>query len=572
MRELLRLVLGLALAILLLVFGIGGILLWESGRGPDIKKETVLVQSLVGPIAEYPPGGFTSGLLASDQPTLHTVLGNLEKAAADDRIAGVLVVLGSPGAGYAFLEEIRAGLERVRDTGKPVVAWADRVNLKDLYVAAACDSFFLDPAAYVEVTGMYAERLYLADMLAKLGVEPNLLRIESYKSAAEMVLRTDMSPEARENTAWILDDLYPDVVAATVQGLDVEEGALLAAMGAVEMPAAEMVELGLADGVRYWDEMKDALPRPKGKDYPRLVHGDEYDEVDRDNVGLGGKKKIAVVHAQGLIAGAESGTDPLLGEVMGWRSVNADLQRALDDDDVVAVVFRIDSGGGEMVTGNRIGRMVEVVDREKPVVVSMTDMAASGGYEIAYRARRLLADGNTITGSIGIITGKFNLRGFYDKLGITKDGMGRGPGAGFYSDYSNWTDAERENVKVRLWQGYERWIGLIAEHREMTAAEVDSVARGRVWTGRQAVANGLVDALGGLDEAVAEAKELAGVSMDETVGLVHYPQPEGLLSTILGTDLVALPEAVVGRWVRDRTATLQALEGGKLGVLEVAVP
>jgi len=235
-------------------------------------------------------------------------------------------------------------------------------------------------------------------------------------------------------------------------------------------------------------------------------------------------------------------------------------------------VFRIDSPGGEMLTGNRIGRMVELVDREKPVVVSMADVAASGGYEIAYRARRLIADGNTITGSIGIITGKFNARGLYNKLGITKDGIGLGPNGDFYSDYSNWTSEERDMVKDRLWQSYDRWIGMIAEHRKMTAAEVDSVARGRVWTGRQAAENGLIDALGGLDAAVAEAKELAGLPPDEKVGLVHYPQPEGFLATLLGTEIAAVPEAALGRWFRERAATLSALDGGELRMLEVAVP
>jgi len=572
MREFLRLVFALALAMILVVLAVGGIAYWEWGRGPEIKKETILVQSMVGPIPEYPPGGFTSGLFASDQTTLHTVLGNLEKAAVDDRIAGVLVLLGSPGTGYASLEEIRAALERVRAAGKPVYAWADHVNLKDLYVAAACDSFFLDPITYVELAGMYAERMYLADMFRKLGVEPNLTRIESYKSAAEMVIRTDMSPQTREMVGWILGDLYPHVMAGTAEGLGVGEDVLLAAMELVQMPADDLAELGLADRVLHWDEMKDALPRPKGKERPRLVHGEEYQEVDPGDVGLGGKKKIAVVHAQGLIAGSQSGQDPFLGQVMGYQSVNADLQSALDDEDVVAVVFRIDSGGGETLVGNRIGRMVEVVDETKPVVVSMADVAASGGYEIAYRARRLFADGNTITGSIGSITGKINLRGFYNKLGITKDGMGMGPHAGFYTDYRNWTPEEMDLVKEDHWAGYDHWITDIATHRGMTVAEVDSLARGRVWTGRQAVENGLIDALGGLDAAVAEAKELAGLDAGEKVGLVHYPQPEGFLSTLLGTEVSAVPEVVVGRWFQDRAATMQGLGEGELRVLTVPVP
>jgi protease-4 len=216
--------------------------------------------------------------------------------------------------------------------------------------------------------------------------------------------------------------------------------------------------------------------------------------------------------------------------------------------------------------------MVEMVDETKPVVVSMADVAASGGYEIAYRARRLFADGNTITGSIGSITGKINLRGFYNKIGITKDGMGMGPHAGFYTDYRNWTQEEMDLVEEDHWEGYHLWIADIAAHRGMSVADVDSLARGRVWTGRQAVENGLIDALGGLDDAVAEAKELAGLDTEESVELIHFPRPEGFLSTLLGTEVSAVPEGVVERWFQDRAATMQRLGEGELRLLEAPVP
>ena len=239
---------------------------------------------------------------------------------------------------------------------------------------------------------------------------------------------------------------------------------------------------------------------------------------------------------------------------------------------MVAVVFRVNSPGGESSTSDRIGHMVEVVNRKKPVIVSMADVAASGGYSISYRARALVADENTITGSIGSITGKFNLRGLYNRLGVTKDGVGIGPDPDFYSDYRDWTREEFAKVNANHWDGYEQWVADIAKHRGMTAAEVDSLGRGRVWTGRQALANGLVDTLGTLDTAVALAKKEAGLPPDEKVTLVHYPKPRGFLARILGMPLSAVPGYLAERWIHEQAVQVDRFRRADLRVLEVPVP
>jgi protease-4 len=254
--------------------------------------------------------------------------------------------------------------------------------------------------------------MYFAGTLEKLGIEPQIARIESYKSAAEMLTRKDMSPQAREMMGWILGDLYPRVIEEIASGLGVGAVDLERAMERALLTPEDLVSRGLADGMREWDEMKGVLPRPKGKAKPLFLASSDYDGIRAAKVGLKGKHKIAVVHAQGLIGGDKSGMDPLFGVVMGQASVNRDLEKALEDDDVVGVVFRVDSRGGESITSDRISRMVEIVDREKPVVASMVEVAASGGYNISYRARKILADGYTITGSIGSITGKFSLHDF----------------------------------------------------------------------------------------------------------------------------------------------------------------
>jgi protease IV len=558
------------IAVFFLIVGCIAYVKW--GEPPRVVKGSILVVSLEGAFPEYPPGGYTSGLLAEAYPTLHGVLDDLTKASVDKRIKGVLLVLDRPAAGYAALEEVRAGIQKVRAAGKPVWSWSDNVDLKSLYVASACDSFFVHPTGYCFVGGMYVERLYVAGTLEKLGIEPQIARMESYKSAVEMFTRKDMSPADREMEGWLLSDLYPRVLDDIAKGFGADARAVESVMERAVMPSADLVPLSLATGVREWDEMKGALPRPKRADEPALLAAADYDRVPAEKVGLKGKKKIAVVHAQGMIAGDESGSDPLLGTIMGYKSVNQDLKAALDDDDVAGVILRVDSRGGESITSDRISRMVEVVNKKKPVVVSMVDVAASGGYNIAYRARTILADGNTITGSIGEFTGKFSARDFYNKLGITKDGAGLGPSGDFYSDYRPWTPAEFGKVAANNRNAYNTWIQNIARFRKLDVAQVDSVGRGRVWTGRQALDRKLIDGLGNLDAAVLAVKRAAGIDSTEKVTLDHYPKPEGLLATLLGMNPTGLPGVLAQRWIEERRKSWSDLNRGTLQLMDLPIP
>lgn len=570
MRSFLRTVVAVAAGVLLSMLLVLGVTYLRWGRPPEIHRGSILEQRVSGPIAEYPPDGITSGLFAPSAPTLYSILRNLSNAAVDDRIRGVLLVTDHPGAGFAALDEIRGAVAAVRAAGKPVWAWSDNLGLKDLYLASACDSFFVHPAAYVDLGGMFAGSVHVSRALEKLGIQPQVSRIESYKSAAEMVTRPDLSPQAKEMLEWVEGDIFPRVLEATAGGLGVDRDVLLGAMReAVPLPQV-LVDEGIADGVRYRDEMDAALPRDGGRERPRLVAAADYRRIDTP----GGKKgkKIAVVHADGLITGEESGWDPFLGPVMGYRSVNADLREALQDKDVVGVIFRVDSRGGESITSDRIGRMVEVVDRKKPVVVSMVDVAASGGYTISYRARTLLAGANTLTGSIGIITGKFVLKDFYAKLGITKDGVGTGPNPDFYSDVRAWTPEEMGRVRDREWASYRAWIADIARCRKMEPAEVDSVGRGRVWTGAQALDRGLIDGLGGLDAAVDAVRKEAGLAPDARVQLVDYPRPRGFLENVLGLNLATAPQRTLAAWVGRSMGRAQSLSRERLEMLSLPVP
>ncbi len=537
MKTLLRSFLGSLLAIVV-VLAIGvAVVAIRSSRKPDVPDDAYLVVDLYGSLPEYdPPSGLLGSVMGGDGETLHRVLSNLRKARRDDRIAGVVLKLSSNlGAGPAKLQEIGEGVRRVREAGKPVYAWGDSFDRGTFYLASTCDSVFAPPTAYIQLTGFAAGSLHFRDALRKLGVEPQLHRIKDYKAAAEMVTRSDMSEPVRRNREWILDDVWRQYAAALADGRGIDEERLTGLMELAVMRAEEAVAGGLIDRLLYWDELRTRLSGDPEK-APPVVTSAAYGKIAEKDVGLKGDRKIAVVHAQGLIGGRESRVDPLLGVMMGHQTVVADLERAVEDDDVAAIVLRVDSGGGDALTSDLIGRGVEVAARSKPVVVSMVDVAASGGYDVSYRASRIVACPLTIAGSIGSISGKFNLAGLYEKLGIAHDAVTRGPNALWDADYLPYTEAQAERHARDHWEGFNAWLRDVAEHRHLAFADAESLAHGRVFTGSQAADNGLVDEVGGLEAAVAAACRLAGLEPEEPVSLVHYPERKDLLQTLLSGD------------------------------------
>ena len=547
MKAFLRTVFGVWVALFLLILIIVVIGYAMGAADAEIKDHSWLVLDLEGEIVDYPMGGIESHFFG--EMSSHTrLIENLEKAAVDSRIDGVILRIGPSTLGPAKCEELRNAVVKVQETGKKVHAYCDMMFNRQYYVASVCDSVFMLPSGHFEMTGWASVRSFYKGTLDKLGIEPNVHRIEDYKSAAELVIRTEMSPESREMATWLMDDLYEDFVSTVTADRRINRADFEGVMEKALLTPEEAVEAGFVDRTLYWDELEEGLKRPDDESL-RTVCGKTYGKVERSEVGIKGKR-IAIVHAQGLIHGGQSGMDPIFGMTMGAQSVIGDLRAAMDDDEIEGVIFRVDSPGGIGYASDKIGRWVKMVETKKPVVVSMADVAASGGYMVSHRMRPIVASGNTITGSIGSITGKFNMRGLYDKLGITYDFVTRGPFALIHSDYDNWTSEEAELVADNHWKGYNDWVEDIAEHRGLTFDQVDSVARGRVWTGRQALERNLVDKLGGLDAAVAELKRKAEIPEDEDVTIVHYPERKGLIEAIMQGDLATIVKSSLAMRVR----------------------
>lgn len=522
-----------------------------AGKQPAIEDRSWLIVEMYGDLLEYdPPGGIMSQLVDSDVETLQRILDNLEKAAVDDRIEGVIFkVAAGNSVGTAMLQEIRGAIRRVQDTDKKVLVWAESFDRQDYLLLAACDEVLVPPTAYIGFTGFSSETLHVKRAFDKLGIKPNIHKIKDYKSAAETVIREDMSEPAREMRGWIMDEMWETLLETLAADRGFDEEKIVELMQHAYFTADEALDSGLIDRIAYWDELETEL-KGADEDALRSVSQGRYADVLRSKLDLDGDKKIAVIHAQGIIIGRRNDVNPLLGLTMGHESIIAEFRRARLDEDVAAIVFRVNSRGGDALGSDLMGHEVEITVGVKPVVVSMVNVAASGGYHISYRASKIVADPMTITGSIGSISGKFNMKGFYEKLGITFDHVERGPMATIESDLRDFTPEERARFEENHWNGFNDWLRDVAEHRDMSFEDAEKLAHGRVWTGRQAVANGLVDEIGDLKHAIELAGQLAGIPADEQVTVEHFPKQKGLLESLMSGDNAA---ATAAHWIVYRT-------------------
>jgi len=545
LRLFLALFLSQALIMFLCFAFFASVLVSGGDHTVTVHPQSTLSVRVPGDLIEYPT--LPSVPFLNEPPISHVeIVEALDRAAEDDRIESVFLELDTARLGWGMAEELRAAVARFRKTGKSVYAYATVFDEASYYVAAACDSVYLPPHGKLALNGLGLEVLYFKGGLDKLGVKAETHRIGAYKSAVEPYTRTRMSDPARRNAEWLLDDMWEEFRGAVARDRRLGPGAIDELLERGTLQPDEALAATLIDDVRYRQDLSDTFESDDGES--RLVPVESYAP---GAAAARGGPAIAVVHTVGFILSGKNGYHPATGVTMGDVSVVRDLEAAVDDADVAAIVLRIDSPGGEVFASDAIGHAVERATEVKPVVVSMVDVAASGGYMIAYRASRIVAAPNTITGSIGSFTGKLVLHGLYDKLGLTKDAVTRGTYPLLYSDYHEWSAEEESLIARQHWQDYRRWIADIAASRELEVAAVDSIARGRVWSGRQAHALRLVDELGDLRRAVEIAGELAALDAGAKPRLVHYPKPAGLLDLIEERrDLLALAAAQGARGLR----------------------
>lgn len=483
-----------------------------------------------------------TGFLARPQETWLGLLGRLRMASEDPRVEGVLVEVRRAPSSLAKLEEARAELLRMKASGKKVVAYLDgAANNSTYYLASAADLVVLHPAGELELIGLSAESMYLRGVLDRVGVQPQYARRSAYKSAPEMLMNTEGSAAAREQLDAMLDDLsavWSGAIGAS-RGRDAEEMARLVDDGPYTPEEAK--EAGLVDHLAYPDELEALLESEFGK-RPRM---DENYARSRETSGWRNPREIAVVVIDGAIVRGPSSGPGFFGGgfTSGSETVVAQLDEALERDAVKAVVLRVDSPGGSAFASDEIWRAVRRLEKaDKPVIVSMGAVAASGGYYVSAGARSVFAQPSTITGSIGVYAGPFlDMSGLFEKVGLNTELHTRGRKAGMYSNSKPLDEVEFAALDHMVGNTYAQFKGRVAEGRKLSPEDVEAVAQGRVWTGKRAQKQGLVDDFGGFFDAVARARREAGISEKAEVDLVSYQWVNGPGSPMVARQVAAPP-------------------------------
>ena len=450
---------------------------------------------------------------------------HLRIAKWDEDVAGVLIRINRNDYGIGQLQEMSDAILDFRESGRFAICYLSNCSTGDYIVAAACDAVLMHPAAEMRLIGLRAEHSFYKGALDMLGVRADLEHIGEYKSASEAFTRRNMSEAHREIQNVIMDDLYEQLVTAIATGRGWTQESVKNLIDRGPFTARAALSAELVDRLIYEDELPDVVTELTDASTD-LVPLSEYARsglyVQDWQVR---QPKVAIIEAKGLMLTGDSFIDPFMGtQVMGADTIARAVQEVRDDESIKAVVLRIDSGGGLVVAADIIWHELMRLTEVKPLVVSMGDVAASGGYYIAAPADVIVAEPGTITGSIGVIGGKYSFKGLYEKLGIHKEIIKRGKHADFYLDYGDYPPSEQAIVQEQIAEIYDDFITKVAIGRAgLTKEKVDSLGRGRIWTGRQAKDNGLVDKLGGLSLALAIAQERAGLEK-KVVEVVRLPK------------------------------------------------
>ena len=532
-------------------------LVWVASRPDRLPSKSVLVIDASGTIEEQRAPSIFDALNGESQPVLHEYLDAIDDAANDPRITGLVVRVGPLSTGWGKLEELHTHLLNFRRGGKPSICYLgyDGIGNPEYYLASGCSQVWLLPTAPVSIHGMMAEALFMRGTLDKLKIVPEFYHIAEYKTFSNMYTEKKFTPAHKEEVAGLLHGIYNQYLEETSQARNMDRAKFETLLNQGPLTASEAVKGGLVDREAYWDQVQNFFKTLDGKWNPLPLA--RYRTFLKDGSG----KQIAIVHATGLIVSGESENTPGGGFVMGGDSVAADIRRARNDREIKAIVLRIDSGGGSAVASEVIRREVELATEQKPVVVSMSDVAASGGYWIAMGANKIVADPDTITASIGVLIGKFNISGLYNLLGLSTDYVATSDNATLFSDQQNFTPAQQAAIQKSLEETYQNFTRGVAAGRHMSIEAVDKIGKGRVWTGAQAKDLGLVDKLGGIDTALDVAKQLAHIPASQSVRIVRFPREKTFIEMIIDRQKDQMSQAeTLDKMVRRLTRVMDPIQ------------
>ncbi len=533
------LIIGGILAVLVLVVLIGVAVIVSAFRKgePSIRDNSVLALRVAGTLPDYTPDDPFKRFFGGPEQSLTGLVMQFKKAKVDKRIKAILLDVDMSGVGWAKAEELRDAIADFRTSGKPVYAYIEFGLNKEYYIATACDKIVVPPPGELFITGLAADVMFFRGSLDKLGIYPDIFQIGKYKSVGDMFTQKKMTDAHREYVNSLLDDLFNRYIAGIAQARHKSPEDVRKLIDDAPYNAAKAKEAGLIDEAVYHDELEREVKASLGyKDSDQVVpvRASDYRDVSPESLGLNKGEKVAVIYATGDIGSGRSENSPSGGQSIGSDTLAKALTDAAADKSIKAIVMRVDSPGGSGLASDIIWHAVDAANQKKPVVVSMSDVAASGGYYISASASKILAQPSSITGSIGVVAGKPVLRGLYDWLGISNEYVLRGKEAGMFRETEKFSDDER--AKFEDWiktTYYNDFVPKVAKGRHKDPKDVDAVGQGRVWTGAQAKDRGLVDEFGGLDRAIEVAKQLANIPADKGVERVILPYPQTFLQELL---------------------------------------
>ncbi|TMM58189.1 signal peptide peptidase SppA [Maribacter algarum] len=524
LRNFLAAILGclVAFGIVFFMFFLFASLFGSAEDGVAVKKNSVLELQLQLPISDYVGSNADDpfGTLFQESQGLDEILNAIEVAKNDDDIKGISINNNFTMAGYAQTQEIRRALQDFKNKGKFIYTFSDFYMQKDYYLASVADSIFINPVGAIDFKGLASEVLFFKDLQEKTGVKMEVIRHGKYKSAVEPFLENEMSDANRTQIKELISSLWNSVVEEISDGRNILPQDLNRIADTLGGRTPELAKAsGLIDGIVFHDQyeakLKYAVDSVLDNDL-NIIALEDYLKRSNPKMKKSGKDKIAVIYAQGEIIYGEGGPQQI-----GQGLMNEAIIKAKEDDKVKAIVLRVDSPGGSALTSDIIWREIELAKEKKPVVVSMGNVAASGGYYIAAGANKIFAEPTTITGSIGVFGTIPNMTELAEDIGINAEQVGTNENSVDYSLFEPMTDTFRNTVQEGIEDVYETFLDRVSQGRGITVAQADSLAQGRVWSGVDAKNNGLVDELGNLNDAIEEAAKMAEI---EEYGIKKFPR------------------------------------------------
>jgi protease-4 len=456
---------------------------------------------------------------------------NLEKAAVDDRINGVILHLGFLQTGYAKIEELQNLIDVYRQSGKKIYAYMEFGLTREYLVAIACDSIFMPENANLFLTGVGSEVSFYKGLFEKVGIQADFVHVGKFKNAPDQYTRDNMSPAQSLVLNDILDQFFGFIVKSISERRNLAEEKVRNLIDNQSGFTGRMaLSNGLIDDTIFKDDIVKLLDYEDST--PQKISGTTYASIPVSSLGIRNKSKIGIIHISGTISSGNDVDDPILGKLAGANTIAKNLKSAAQSSSTKAIILRIDSPGGSAIASEVIWKAVKDAASEKPVIASISDYGASGGYYIAMAADTILNSPMSLIGSIGIFAGKFSLEGLYKKIGVDHERLQRGKNAALFSTKSLWSKSERQLMQNLIEDFYTDFVTKVADSRGLSFDETHAISQGRVWSGAQGIQNGLADSTGSFYDAIVLAKKMANIDEDESIRLSYYPREKDFFTEL----------------------------------------